>query len=75
MSGKKENSEENPVNKGNSSKRKVFAVSFKNEKEANRLYKYVEYRVNKGLSKDRGQALTDLLDAVQSTPLIYFNSK
>lgn len=71
MSIESEETEKSPVNNG----RRVFSVSFKDVEQSERLYNYVKFRVNKGLSKDRASALIDLLNEVETNPLVFFKTK
>jgi hypothetical protein len=67
--------DENPVNTERTNL--VLSVRFKDAQKTDkkRIEDYLQYRVNSGLSKDKAQALIDLLDAVEGSPFVFFKTR
>lgn len=67
--------DENPVNTERTNL--VLSVRFKDAQKTDkkRIEDYLQYRINSGFSKDKAQALIDLLDAVEGSPFVFFKTR
>lgn len=75
MSIETPDNQETPVNTERTNL--VLSVRFKDsqKKDKKRIEDYLQYRVNSGLSKDKAQALVDLLDEVQNNAFVFFRTR